>query len=60
METDEKIQEVVKEILTKINGGSLFGKEIDFENIDEVIVAAYYLGYTEGKEHAKKILLPAK
>ena len=40
---DAFIEEKAKEIRSKLEGGSLYGYRIDMENLDEVIVAVYFM-----------------
>lgn len=37
-------------ILESVAGGTLFGQTINLERPEEVLVAAYYFGYTDGQD----------
>lgn len=51
-EIDEKVQELKK----KISRGSLFGLQIDENNINHLILAAYYLGKSEATQEVNKAI----
>ena len=50
IDEDAKIKGEAEIILEKIKGSSLYGKPIDMDNIDHLIVAAYYTGMRDSEE----------
>ena len=44
MSRENIINKTAKLIKDKIEGGTLYGQEIDSENINHMIVAAYFIG----------------
>jgi hypothetical protein len=44
---DEFIKKEAQRIRTEVEAGRLFGKEVDVDNIDEMIVAVYFFAISE-------------
>ncbi len=46
-QTEIRIRAKVRTIKQDITNGNIFGEKVDLNNTDMVIVAAYYLGWTD-------------
>jgi len=55
---EEQIKQLADSIRKDFPGSKIFGEKIDLENIDHLLVAAYYLGMFRNDPYFSKTILP--
>lgn len=59
-EHEEAIRKMAEEIISKIDGGNLFGEPIDLQNINHLIVASNMLAYCQKQSAPQVTQRPAR
>jgi hypothetical protein len=52
----DKIHAVAQDIIDRFKDTKLYGEPIDMNDLESVVIAAYYLGWADGDQHTSIIM----